>query len=179
MFHRLYPKPFTRLNESWNPMGRFNSCPSASYCNPIITGKSNQFQFGETYCDFYDSVAIDIVTETVYHYPSPQITEKTLRPILQKRMFLIVGPCGSLELLQNLGFMTFGSWIREDYDNIVDSFDRMDAILSEIDRLTALPIDTIKDYMLECNDILEHNRQHLLAEHNAMPERFDKLLEEL
>ena len=179
MYHRLYPKPFSRLNEAWNPLGRFDSHPSVSYCDPIITGTSNQFYTTETYCDFYDNVAIDIVTETVYHYPSPQITEKTLRPILQKRMFLIVGPYGSLKLLQHLGFMTFDPLICEDYDNIIDPFDRMDAILLEIDRLTALPIDTIQDYMLECNDILKHNREHLLSEYNAMPERLDNLLEEL
>lgn len=179
MYHRVYVEPFSRLNESWNPLGKFNSWPSESYCDLIITGKSNQFHTTENYCDFYDNVAIDIVTETVYHYPSPQITEKTLRPILQKRMFLIVGPCNSIGLLKHLGFKTFDPWICEDYDNIIDPFDRMDALLCEIDRLTALPIDTIRDYMLECNDIIEHNCAHLLAEYNETPARFDKLLEEL
>jgi len=179
MYHRIYPKPFARLNEAWNSLGRFDSSPGVSYCDPMITGKSNQHVVGESYCDFYDNVAIDIVTETVFNYPSPQITEKTLRPILQKRMFLIIGPCGSLALLHHLGFKTFDTWICEDYDNIIDPFDRMQAVLDEIDRLTALPIDTMQDYMLECNDILEHNRKHLLVEHNAMPKRFDKLLEEL
>ena len=179
MFHRIYPKPFTRINDSWNPIGKFNSWPSESQCDPIITGKSNQWHTNETYCNFYDSVAIDIVTETAFHYPSPFITEKTLRPLLQKRMFLIVGPCGSIELLKHQGFKTFNPWICEDYDSIVDPFDRMTAILSEIDRLTSLPIDTIQDYMLKCNNVLEHNHKHLLAEHSSMPERVDKLLEEL
>ena len=179
MYHRIYPTPFARVNETWNPTGRLNSWPSESYCDPIITGKSNQFHTTETYCDFYNSVAIDIVTETVYDYPSPQITEKTLRPILQKRMFMIVGPYGSIELLHHLGFKTFDPWICEDYDKIPNPIERMNVTLSEIDRLTALSIDTIKDYMLACNDIIKHNHTHLLAEYNEAPARFDKLLEEL
>jgi len=157
MFHRLYPKPFTRLNESWNPMGRFNSCPSASYCNPIITGKSNQFQFGETYCDFYDSVAIDIVTETVFDYPGAQITEKTLRPILNKRPFIIVGAAGTLEYLRTKGIKTFGTFIDEDYDTIKDPIKRMQFLCSEITRIAVMPVDKIRDFVLEYTPVLDHN----------------------
>ena len=179
MFHRLYPHPFTRLNEAWNPLGKFDSSPGESYCDPIITGKANQFKSDETFCDFYNNCAIDIVTETVFHYPHPQITEKTLRAIMQQRMFLIVGPTGSLANLKNKGFKTFDPWIDEDYDDIEDPFVRMHMILAEINRLTDLPLDTIQGYMLECNDTIEHNRTHLINEHNAMPDRFDKLLEEI
>jgi hypothetical protein len=179
MFHRLYPKPFTRVNEAWNPMGQFNSAPGEPYCDPMITGKSNHFYHDDIFCEFYNNIAIDIVTETVYNYPHLQITEKTLRPILQKRMFLIVGGPNSLGILKDRGFKTFDPWICEDYDGISDPFNRMEAILAEIDRLTELPLDTIQDYMLECNDILEHNRAHLLSEHQAMPGRFAKLLEEM
>ena len=42
-----------------------------------------------------------------------------------------------------------------------------------------MTLDTIQDYMLKCNNVLEHNHKHLLAEHSSMPERVDKLLEEL
>ena len=179
MFHRLYPKPFTRINEAWNPIGKFDSSQSESCCDSLITSKSNHFYNDDGFCEFYNNIAIDIVTETVYHYPHMQITEKTLRPILQKRMFLLVGGPKSLEILKDHGFKTFDPWICEEYDNIIDPFDRMEAILAEIDRLTKLPLDTIQDYMLECNDILEHNRTHLLNEHRAMPARFAKLLEEI
>ena len=179
MFHRLYPNPFTTINEAWDPLGQFNSTPGEPYCDPMITGKSAQFMDGETYCDFYDNIAIDIVTETVYNYPSPQITEKTLRPILQKRMFLIVGAPGSIELLQYQGFQTFHPWICEDYDCIKDPFSRMDAVLTELDRLTNLPLDTIQEYMLECNDILDHNRAHLIKEYHEMPTRLATIIEEM
>ena len=59
--------------------------------------------------------------------------------------------------------------------NILGTID----LLDYDDQLTSLPIDTIQDYMLKCNNVLEHNHKHLLAEHSSMPERVDKLLEEL
>tara|TARA_R110001592_G_scaffold101680_1_gene287615 strand:+ start:1165 stop:1704 length:540 start_codon:yes stop_codon:yes gene_type:complete len=179
MFHRLYPRPFTRINEAWNPLAGLDSSPGVPYCDKIITGSSNQFHTDENFCEFYNHVAIDIVSETVFNYPHPQITEKTYRPILQKRMFIIVGPPDSLVLLKNHGFKTFDPWICEDYDVIKDPLVRMTAILAEIDRLTDLPLDTIQDYMLKCNSIIEYNRKHLIHEHQTMPDRFAKLLEEI
>lgn len=179
MFHRLYPVPFTRINESWNPLGKVNSAPSEPYCDPMITGKANHFRDGETYCEFYDNIAVDIVTETVYNYPHAQVTEKVLRPILQKRMFILVGPQDSLKLLKHQGFQTFDPWICEEYDRIADPFDRMHTVLAEIDRITNLPLDTLQGYMLECNDIIEHNRAHLIKECQEVPTRLAKMLEEM
>lgn len=61
----------------------------------------------------------------------------------------------------------------------IDLLDYDDQLELLHDRLTSLPIDTIQDYMLKCNDILEYNHKHLLAEHSSMPERVDNLLEKL
>lgn len=47
------------------------------------------------------------------------------------------------------------------------------------DRLTNLPLDTIQEYMLECNDILEHNRAHLINEYHEMPTRLATMIEEM
>jgi len=179
--NNIYPVPFTRVNESWNNTGVFNSNPSQPYRDPMITGTPVDWIYKkeQPFCDFYDNVAIDIVAETVYNYPSAQITEKTLRPLLQKRMFLIVGPAGSLALLKHIGFLTFDPYINESYDLIKNPHERMKAILDEVDRIANLSLDTVNEYMLECNDRIEHNRAHLLDEINAMPKRYDKLLEEL
>ena len=78
MFHRVYTKPFTRINEAWNFSNQFDSSVGETHRDPLIKGKRNVHQANKNiFCDFYKYFAIDVVTETVYNYPYPQITEKS------------------------------------------------------------------------------------------------------
>jgi len=80
MFHRIYLKPFTRINEAWNYSSQIDSSVKESYRDPLVGGQSNIHQVDKNiYCEFYKNFAIDIVTETVYNYPYTQVTEKTIR----------------------------------------------------------------------------------------------------
>jgi hypothetical protein len=157
MHHRIYMQPFTRINEAWNFNPLLDSSPNNHYRDHRIKGSANDFRSNGILCDFYKNFAIDIVTETVFHYPYPQITEKTIRPIANKRMFIIVGAPNTLHWLQSHGFKTFHPLINEDYDSITDSNDRIQFILNEIDRIAKIPIDKIKEEMLKYTDNLEHN----------------------
>tara|TARA_R110000868_G_scaffold411120_1_gene701875 strand:+ start:596 stop:1138 length:543 start_codon:yes stop_codon:yes gene_type:complete len=161
MFHRIYPTPFTRLNEAWNPLGVVYSNEQDPYCDPLITGKANGHWSGNPRSDFYNNIAIDIVTETAFNYPTPYFSEKSIRPLLYKRMFVLVAPVGQLEMLKHHGYKTFSPFINEEYDNIADPFDRMTHIIAEIERLCSMPLDKIKKAMLQYKDILEHNYIHV------------------
>mgnify|MGYP003657234070 FL=1 len=158
---RIYTNIKTRVNENWNQYGKLISSPSKeSFKDPLITGKPNGHQkigAGDYQQDFYQKIGIDIVTETVFSYPYPATTEKILRPIINKRMFIIVGPANTLKFLKTKGFQTFSPFINETYDSITNPVNRMKAILAEIDRLVILPLDTIRNAVLQYTNVLESN----------------------
>jgi len=126
----------------------------------LVTSPPNSAQ-DRFNCDFYKNVALDIVTETVFNYPYPCITEKTTRPIANKRMFIIVGATNILQLLRSKGFETFSDFIDETYDTIVDPVDRFNSIVNSIHAFLEKPIDDIKDYYIKNQDRFEHNFQLL------------------
>jgi len=160
MHHRIYPKPFTGVNEHWVFDRLLNATPHTSnYKDVLIQNDSNYFHKDilDLQAEWYEHFAIDIVTETVYNYPYTQITEKTLRPILCKRMFIIIGAPKTLSWLHSKGFKTFNPFINEKYDSIINPNDRMFFLLNEIDRLCELPISTVRDAITDYSNILEDN----------------------
>ena len=111
---------------------------------------------------FYQNFGLDIVTETVFDYPYPFISEKTLRPITSKRPFIILGAKGTLSLLQSKGFLTFSSIIDESYDQIENPSDRFDSVTNSIKNFVLQPIEKIKQDVLSVQEILNQNFQHYL-----------------
>lgn len=106
---------------------------------------------------FLQNFFLDIATESVFDYPNPYITEKIIRPMATKRMFIYVGPCYSLKFLKELGFQTFSDFINEDYDNQKDPVKRMMLIEREIERFVNKPFEELKKIITESTPILEHN----------------------
>jgi len=158
---RIYTNTKSRVNENWNQYGILKSSPSTeSFKDPLITGKPNGHYFLgaiDYQQDFYQKIGIDIVTETVFNYPYPATTEKILRPLINKRMFLLVGAPHTLKFMKTKGFKTFEPFINETYDTIEDPVNRMQVLLQEIDRLVTLPIDSIRKAVLQYADVLESN----------------------
>lgn len=158
---RVYTNTKTRVNENWNPYGLINSCPVTEQIkHKIIQGEANDHISSGKFAlqnSFYKHIGIDIVTETVFDYPGAHFTEKTFRPIINKRPFIIVGAAHSLEFLHTKGIKTFSPFINEEYDNIENPIERMQAIFDEVSRLAKLPIDKIQDFVLEYTPVLDHN----------------------
>lgn len=114
---------------------------------------------------FYQNFGIDIVAESVFDYPYPFISEKTLRPITSKRPFIVLGAKGVLQLLRSKGFLTFNSIIDESYDQIADHSDRFDSVTTSIKTFVSQPIEKIKQDVLSIKNILDHNfRQYMALE---------------
>ena len=76
--------------------------------------------------------------------------------------FLVYSGPYSLELLRKNGFKTFSPWIDESYDTIVNSYERLEAIKKEIDRLAKLTYEELNDLQKEMMHILIHNRENFL-----------------
>jgi hypothetical protein len=71
-----------------------------------------------------------------------------------------MGPANGLKELKKLGFKTFSPYICEDYDNELDPEKRFNMIISEIERLSKIPMEEIHEwYKSIYEDILLYNQK--------------------
>jgi len=107
----------------------------------------------------YTSTAIEVVLETLFDDSRWHLTEKTLRPIACGKPFILAATPGSLQYLRNYGFETFAGLIDESYDTIADSKHRLDAIVQEIKRITALDAAAKQVLYTKLHEIAQRNKQ--------------------
>ena len=112
--------------------------------------------------DFYRFYAVDIVTETNFHYPAQFLTEKTFRPLLQETPFIMFGPANTMAYLRQWGFETFGDIWDESYDSISDPQDRFVACCQVMQDVVEWPLEKWKNIYKKIYHKLNHNRQTLL-----------------
>lgn len=159
MKNYIMPVPWTRCNDQLD-----QRIPTVTISqpvgHPIIEGNPNDIDT-RFQAEFFSKIALDIVTETVYDYPYPYISEKTLRPIACKRFFIVVGPAGVLTLLRSKGFETFGDVIDESYDLAHDPWERWQILESSIKDFVTRPLGEIKQILRDHQDILDHNFETL------------------
>ena len=141
----------------------------------LIQGDQNDTRFS---ADFYKNFGLDIVTESVLNYPYPYTTEKTYRPIIEKRMFVILGSVGTLRSLHQQGFETFSDILDETYDDVQDPELRLLAIAKSVRQFCDLTLDQVQRYYIDNADKFEHNYQNLIKYKNQEIKRIEALLDE-
>jgi hypothetical protein len=104
--------------------------------------------------NIYNQTAYSLVCETNCDNDSVFFTEKTVKPILARRLFVMVANRYSLAMLRDLGFRTFGNIIDESYDEIEHYPDRQHAALEQLKWLCNQPQERI---LAQCRDIVDHN----------------------
>lgn len=108
---------------------------------------------------------LSVVSETEAGPPGLRITEKSLKPIVYFRPFMIFGVPGALRLLHEFGFATFPDLIDETYDSAQNEEDRLRLILDELLRLR----DDLGDgrrraaFLEAAREVCAFNRAHLLS----------------
>jgi hypothetical protein len=125
--------------------------------HPRILGGCNSQRY---YQPAIKQALLYVSTETVFDYPYPYLSEKSYKPIMQKRPFVIAGAPGSLAVLKAQGFRTFSDHWDESYDQVTDSNQRLRAILGIIEHICSLSIDQLKELCYSMQDVLDHNFQH-------------------
>jgi hypothetical protein len=158
----LVPNPWSRVNDQFVRSNQIDATPAQQAVShprvpPGVPRSAQVYQL-----DVYQHVALDIVAETVFNYPYPYISEKTYRPIVNQRMFVIVGAAGTLATLQRHGFETWGDIINEGYDAVQDPEQRFLAVVDAITEFCQLPLKDIQHYMRHNQARFEHNYQLLL-----------------
>ena len=105
----------------------------------------------------YSGIFVDLVIETYVSGKTFFPTEKTLRPIIAKTPFIIMGPQGYLGNLKRMGFQTFGAWWDEEYDNF-SGYARLQKIKKISDLVLNWDNRKLHSILDEMTNVLEHNR---------------------
>jgi hypothetical protein len=106
----------------------------------------------------YNDYFMEIIAEGEILLPG-WITEKTVKNLYIGKAFLFFGPAHGLKQLHELGFKTFHPYINEDYDDIVNIYDRLERVKKEIHRIGQMSYDEIQELHLKLMPVFEHNRK--------------------
>lgn len=145
-----------------------------------ITHKGNKISLSEirqSVGQFYTSLSEDLldynnvysihnsrfalVQETEMRTTTNRYTEKTIKAIQTKQIFILAGNHHTLKLLRKDGFKTFDGIIDESYDNIEDRDQRIQAITKEVKRLCAISNEQWNDIYHSAQTVLNYNLNHL------------------
>lgn len=119
--HELEIKP--KLNAGFQKLKKYKyaSDQTNNYYRHLVHS-DNFTQYISLLC--YNSF-VEIITESYYEEPSLFVTEKTLQSILGCNFPIIIGSCGSIDYLEQLGFDMFRDIVDHRYDEIIDPVDRL------------------------------------------------------
>jgi len=101
----------------------------------------------------YENSLVDLVVETYFGLPV-FLTEKTGKPIIAKRPFILYASAYTLKNLKRFGYKSFPRLFDESYDEIPNNNLRKQKILHEIENLNKKKLAEHKNYI---EDIVEHN----------------------
>jgi|TARA_B110000908_G_C10173154_1_gene411930 hypothetical protein len=143
-------------NISWNELDSTNY--RFRYWNEHIIKVEDKYNI-ETYNQFtipdkkYMLSTFDLVTET-----SPDVifyTEKTFKPMIRGKAFILFGAPGINTKLKEYGYRLFENVIDYSFDSIVNPIKRAEAIAVELKRLSTR---TPNELHLDCVQDIEHNK---------------------
>ena len=104
----------------------------------------------------YGKFDIELVAETYTLGTTFFPTEKTVRPIVGLKPFVIYGPIDHLKNLKKLGFKTYDDFWDESYDQY-QGVERWKKIQQVIDQILQMPTADV----LACAEVAKHNKQQL------------------
>lgn len=102
----------------------------------------------------FNDTAYSIVAETDHDNTLSFFSEKTAKPMIARRLFVVFTGYKFLHNLRNLGFKTFGNVIDESYDLIFDDNERYAAAFEQVKKLCAMDQAEVYDAI---KDTVEHN----------------------
>jgi hypothetical protein len=111
----------------------------------------------------YSLTGIEVVLETLFDDTRHHLTEKALRPIACGRPFILAATPNSLAYLRSYGFETFSGLINEAYDSIADPKQRLQAIVTEMKRISQLPAVEKKELWQKLYAIADRNKKKFFS----------------
>ena len=110
-----------------------------------------------------ESVPLELVNETYAHGSDALfLTEKAVKAMLSKSLFLLLGNPFLLSFVKQLGFKTFPHLFDESYDNETDFVKRTKAVLKNLQEFCKIPLSDCKKIYDDNAEILDYNYNHLI-----------------
>jgi len=113
--------------------------------------------------NLYPNFLIDIVAEPFTDGDCFFATEKTVRPMMLKKPFILMGSKNYLDYLHQMGFRTFADFWSEEYDGY-EGKERYIKILQLIDNLSKKSIDELQRMYWDMQYTLDHNYNLLMTQ---------------
>lgn len=110
--------------------------------------------------NIYSQTAYTVVAETNFDNYYTFYTEKIVKPIIARRLFLVFAGRHYLKNLRSLGFKTFDGIIDESYDEVADHRQRFTLVTEQMQYLLSQPQEKIFD---QIKPIVEYNHQLMLG----------------
>lgn len=110
--------------------------------------------------EIYNQTAYSLICETNYSDKFVFHTEKIVKPILSRRLFIVFGGHGYLKNLHRLGFKTFSDIVDESYDNELDYVKRGKMICDQLLHIGKLDQQQVFDSI---ESIVEHNYNLMMS----------------
>jgi hypothetical protein len=153
------------INEDWPCDDYFNTVFSKHhhmfagqrYVHPLIEGDANSYRFN---LPTISKSLLYVSAESAFLNQHPYITEKTFKPILMKRPFVLLASVGSLAKLREMGFRTFNNYWNEDYDQDADPNIRLHKVLAIVKEICKLSVAELQEMCYSMSDVLEYNFDH-------------------
>ena len=121
------------------------------------------YHYNDPLTSMYKHALVDIVVESHIAGRTFFPTEKTVRPMLLKKPFIIFGSKDYLAYLRQMGFRTFNDFWDEEYDGF-SSGDRLKKIFNLIDMLSQKTTVELEAMYWDMQYSLDHN-YNLLQQH--------------
>lgn len=136
---------------------------------PLLQGSTDGYTAfdGYHYSDpltaMYKQILVDIVVESHVAGDTFFPTEKTIRPMLLKKPFIVFGSRDYLVYLRQMGFRTFHDFWDEDYDGY-EAADRLNKIQTLIDSIAQKSTEQLEKMYHDMQYTLNHNYNLLMTQ---------------
>ena len=107
----------------------------------------------------YNQTAYSLVAETNFFNHFNFYTEKIVKPLMSKRLFIVISGKHYLKNLRSLGFRTFDGIVDESYDTVDDNATRWQMALEQ---MTLLTQKDPQEVYQQVNEIVIHNQKMIL-----------------
>ena len=123
----------------------------------------------------YTSTAYNVCAETIYFTGDAYITEKTFKTFYAMRPAIWLAPAGTLKYIKSQGFKTHDYLFDERYDEIQNDVDRLCFIAEQIKKVNQLPLDELKQILIDNQDVLQYNFNYITKHYmNFLEQDFEK-----
>jgi hypothetical protein len=120
------------------------------------------YDYQDPLSEVYKSILVDLVVESHVAGCTFFPTEKTVRPMLMKKPFVVFGSKDYLAYLRQMGFRTFNDFWNEEYDGF-EGRDRLLSIYKLIDNISKRSINDLESMYWDMKYSLDHNYNLLMS----------------